>query len=77
MQDVFSTVRSIVARILRVEEARVELGSRFKQDLGADSINLVEIAMALEQEFEITLEDEEVANISTVEAAVKYIVKKL
>jgi len=77
MQEVFTTARNIVARILRVEESKVELGSRFKEDLGADSINLVEIAMSIEQEFGITVEDEEVAKITTVEAAVKYIVKKL
>ncbi len=76
MQDVFDLVSRIVARILRVEEARVRPDSRFKQDLGADSINLVEIAMAIEQEFDITLEDEEVANITTVDAAVSYILRR-
>ncbi len=76
MQDVFDLVSRIVARILRVEESMVRPDSRFKQDLGADSINLVEIAMAIEQEFDITLEDEEVANITTVDAAVSYILRR-
>ncbi|MBS3872582.1 MAG: acyl carrier protein [Firmicutes bacterium] len=76
MKDVFAIVRRITARILRVDEARVEMGSRFKQDLAADSINLVEIAMAIEQEFDITLEDDEVTNITTVADAVNYILKR-
>ena len=44
-------------------------------DLGADSINLVEIAMALESEFDVTLDDDEIGNIVAVEDAVKYIQK--
>jgi len=76
MQDVFALVRRITARTLRVDESRVEMSSRFKQDLAADSINLVEIAMAIEQEFGITLEDDEVANINTVADAVSYIMKR-
>jgi len=76
MKDVFAVVRRITARTLRVDESRVEMTSRFKQDLAADSINLVEIAMAIEQEFDITLEDDEVANIATVADAVNYIMKR-
>lgn len=75
MDDVFSRVRSVTARVLRVDEDRIEMGTRFKADLGADSINLVEIAMALESEFDVTLDDDEVGSIVAVEDAVRYIQK--
>ena len=75
MDDVFSRVRSVTARVLRVDESRIEMGARFKADLGADSINLVEIAMALENEFDVTLDDDEVGSIVAVEDAVRYIQK--
>ena len=75
VKDIFATVAEVTARVLRVDQDKVELDSRFKADLGADSINLVEIAMALELEFGITLEDDEVSGITTVEDAVRYIQK--
>ncbi|MDP3486531.1 MAG: acyl carrier protein [Bacillota bacterium] len=75
MDDIFNRVRSITARVLRVDENRIEMMTRFKADLGADSINLVEIAMALESEFDITLDDDEVGSIVAVEDAVRYIQK--
>ena len=70
MDDVFSRVRSVTARVLRVDESRIEMGARFKADLGADSINLVEIAMALENEFDVTLDDDEVGSIRSEERRV-------
>jgi len=73
MEEVFSRVRMVTARILRVDEDRIELATRFKADLGADSINLVEIAMALENEFDVTLDDDEVGSIIAVSDAVRYI----
>lgn len=75
MEDILQRVRAVVARVLRLDEAKIELESRFRADLGADSINLVEIAMSLEQEFDITLDDDEVGNIVSVQDAVKYILK--
>lgn len=75
MEEVLERVRVLTARILRVDAAQIQLESRFRADLGADSINLVEIAMALEQEFDITLDDDEVGSIVSVEDAVRYINK--
>lgn len=75
MDEVFSKVRTVTARILRVDENRIEMTTRFRADLGADSINLVEIAMALESEFDVTLDDDEIGNIAAVEDAVRYILK--
>ena len=73
MQDIFERVRKATVAVLGVDADLVTLGSRFRADLGADSINLVEIAMAIEAEFDILLEDDEVASIVTVQDAVTYI----
>lgn len=75
MEDIFARVRAVTARILRLDPNKVELNSRFRADLGADSINLIEIAMGLEQELDITLDDDEVTQIVTVNDAVRYIEK--
>lgn len=77
MNDVFARVRTVTARILRLDPSKIELDSRFRADLGADSINLIEIAMGLEQELDITLDDDEVAQIVTVSDAVRYIEKHI
>jgi len=77
MDDVFARVRTVTARILRVDPSNIELDSRFRADLGADSINLIEIAMGLEQELDITLDDDEVAQIVTVSDAVRCIEKHI
>ncbi len=77
MEDIFARVRAVTARVLRMDPSRIDLDSRFRVDLGADSINLIEIAMGLEQELDITLDDDEVANIVTVEDAVRYIAKHI
>lgn len=73
MQDILERVRQATVAVLKVKADDVSLDSRFRADLGADSINLVEIAMALEAEFDILLEDDEVAGIVTVRDAVNYI----
>lgn len=73
MQDILERVRQATVAVLKVKADDVSLDSRFRADLGADSINLVEIAMALEAEFDILLEDDEVTGIVTVRDAVNYI----
>jgi acyl carrier protein len=73
LQDILERVRQATVAVLKISAEEISLESRFRADLGADSINLVEIAMALEAEFDILLEDDEVANIVTVQDAVTYI----
>lgn len=74
MQDILERVRQATVGVLKISADEVTLDSRFRADLGADSISLVEIAMALEAEFDIMLEDDEVAGIVTVQDAVTYII---
>ncbi|MDP3058306.1 MAG: acyl carrier protein [bacterium] len=77
MEHIFSKVRAVVANILRVNEEQITLETNFKKDLGADSISLIEIAMALESEFGIVLQDEDVTAINTVDDAVKRVANYL
>jgi len=69
----FDDVRSIVAEQLSVEESKVLEESKFVEDLGADSLDVVELVMALEEKFDIEIPDEEAEKIITVKNAVEYI----
>ena len=71
--DVSSKVKKIVADHLGIDEAKVQDDSSFIDDLGADSLDTVELVMALEEEFDIEIADEDAEKISTVNEAVDYI----
>ena len=62
-----------VAETLRIDEASISLESRFVDDLGADSLDLVELMMAIEAAFECDIPDENAGKIATVADAVKYV----
>ncbi len=66
-------VRKIVCEQLGVGDDEVQNDSSFVDDLGADSLDTVELVMALEEEFELEIADEEAEKISTVQEAVNYI----
>lgn len=66
-------VVAIVAEQLGVEEASIKLESSFQDDLGADSLDTVELVMALEEAFGCEIPDEDAEKITTVQAAVDYI----
>ena len=65
-------VKKIVAQQLGVAEDEIKLESSFVDDLGADSLDTVELVMALEDEFEIEIPDEQAEKITTVQQAVDY-----
>ena len=73
MASVYERVRSIVAERLGVDEDKVTMDAEFIGDLNADSLDLVEVIMAMEQEFDLEIKDEEAENIRTVTDAVNYI----
>jgi len=73
MADVLERVKAIVVEQLGVKEEEVTLESSFVDDLGADSLDTVELVMALEEEFETEIPDEEAEKITTVQLAVDYI----
>ena len=73
MENIEQRVKKIVAEQLGVNEADVKNESSFVNDLGADSLDTVELVMALEEEFETEIPDEEAEKITTVRQAVDYI----
>jgi acyl carrier protein len=73
MSDVQSKVVSIIVDKLGVEESEVTNEASFTNDLGADSLDTVELIMEFEKEFIIAIPDDQAENIQTVEDAVKYI----
>ena len=73
MENIEQRVKKIVAEQLGVNEADVKNESSFVNDLGADSLDTVELVMALEEEFETEIPDEEAEKITTVQQAVDYI----
>ncbi|SEK91474.1 acyl carrier protein [Nitrosovibrio tenuis] len=73
MENVDQRIKKIVAEQLGVNEAEVKNESSFVDDLGADSLDTVELVMALEEEFECEIPDEQAEKINTVQQAIDYI----
>ena len=73
MSDIEARVKKIVVEQLSVEEDAVKNESSFIDDLGADSLDTVELVMALEEEFGAEIPDEDAEKITTVQAAIDYI----
>ena len=76
-QEIFEKVKGIVVDQLEVDEEKVTPEASFANDLGADSLDTVELVMALEEEFEIEIPDEAAEKIDTVEKAVDYISQEI
>lgn len=72
-QMIFEKVREIIANQLGVDENDITMESSFIDDLGADSLDIVELIMALEEEFDLEIPDEEAEKITTVGDVVEYI----
>ncbi len=75
MSEIASRVKAIIVDKLGVEEGQVTETAEFTKDLGADSLDTVELIMDFEKEFGITIPDEEAENIKTVGDAINYIEK--
>ncbi|RKH66347.1 acyl carrier protein [Corallococcus aberystwythensis] len=71
--DVEAKIKSIIADQLGVGEDEIKPESSFIEDLGADSLDIVELVMAMEEEFEVEIPDDEAENIKTVGDAVNYV----
>ena len=69
-------IKKMIAKQLNVQETEIALTSNFKEDLGADSLDLFELVMALEEEFEVEIPAEDLNSIETVEGVVKYLQEK-
>lgn len=75
-EEILAKVKGVVAEKLNVGEDQVTGDAKFVEDLGADSLDQVELIMALEDEFEMKIPEEEAEQLVTVGAAVSYIVSK-
>ena len=69
----FDKVKEVIIDKLGIEDSKIESGSSFVDDLGADSLDTVELIMQLEEEFGIEIPDEDAEKITNVQAAVDYI----
>ena len=76
MSDIFDEVKAVIAEELDVEESEITMESQIVDDLGADSLDVVELIMRLEEKFEIEIPDEDAEKIQTVGDAVKFIESK-
>lgn len=77
MADIKAKVTEIIVNKLGVEETQITDSASFTKDLGADSLDTVELIMEFEKEFDLTIEDDEAENIQTVGSVVDFIYKKL
>jgi len=77
MADIKAKVTEIIVNKLGVEETQITDTASFTKDLGADSLDTVELIMEFEKEFDLTIEDDEAENIQTVGSVVDFIYKKL
>ena len=69
----FEKIKATIASQLSIDEEEIKMESSFMNDLGADSLDIVELIMALEEEYEIEIPDEDVEKIATVSDVVEYI----
>jgi len=76
MSAVADKVKQIIVEQLGVDEAQVDPTASFVDDLGADSLDIVELVMKFEEDFELDIPDEDAENIKTVKDAIEYIEKK-
>ena len=74
--DTFVRLRPIAAETLAVDEGRIELDASFADDLEADSLDLVELVMALEEEFDVEVDESELDDVRTVRQAVELVASK-
>ncbi len=74
---IFERVKTIVVEQLGIDDGEVVPGAAFVEDLGADSLDVVELVMAFEEEFDLQITDEEASKISTVRDAVEYIMDQI
>ena len=78
VEEIFQTMRELVAEQFAMEPAEVSMETAFEEDLGADSVDLGELVMAMEEEFEVgEIQEEELGSLKTVGDAVNYIAAKV
>lgn len=77
MPDTFEEVKTVISEELEVEESQIQMESLIVDDLGADSLDVVELIMRLEEKFDVEIPDEDAEKIQTVGDAVNFVKTKL
>ena len=78
MEEIFKTMQDLIAEQLAIDADEISMDSSFVDDLGADSVDLVELVMAMEEEFDIgEIDEEDLAGLKTVGDCVRYLNSKL
>ena len=77
MSDNLTRIKEIIIDKLGIEESKITTEARFIEDLGADSLDTVELIMQFEEEFDIEISDEDAENLNTVGSSIDYINEKL
>jgi len=77
VNEVFEKVKILFIEDLGIEESKISMESKLEEDLEIDSLGIVEVVMAFEDEFDIEIDDEELADVSTVGQAVKLLHSKI
>ncbi len=77
MADTFEEIKNIIVDLLGVDESKVTLDARFREDLEANSLDLVELIMAFEDKFGGEISDEDAQKITTVGEAIKYVTESM
>lgn len=77
MEEVMSRLKEIVVDRLNVEEDQIKPEASFVEDLGADSLDIVELIMGIEEEFDIEIPDEDAEKLTSVGDAINYVKNKL
>ena len=75
--EVFEKVKSLFVEDLGIDESKVTMDAKLEEDLEIDSLGIVEVVMAFEDEFDIEIDDEELADVSTVSQAVNLLHSKI
>ena len=75
-EELFAKLKDIIVEQLGVDADEISLKTSFVEDLGADSLDIVELVMAMEEEFDIEIPDEDAEGIATVEDAIDYVESK-
>ena len=77
MDELFEKMKKLIADRLEIDESKITLDSSFRQDLGADSLDTVEIAMELEEHFDVSIPDDETQDLRTVGEIVDGVLRPL
>jgi acyl carrier protein len=76
-EEILGTVKQIVTEKLGVDGSKVTYEARFMEDLGADSLGLVDVTMELEEKFGVSIPDEDLPKITTIGSAIDYVMAKM